>query len=157
MALTVGHSLKGNVTPNLRQCAFYQEAQETAKHALWSCPLAQQVWSLFLTISVGCLFSWGLAMWGVLHYSLMLYDANDVQEARMVHNRLLILVNPFQQPRKQVRLVQMWKTMTTITLWVLCKWHCSWLYDEVDKRLSDVLLEIWENLLAVVCSQYDNM
>ena len=33
---------------------------------------------------------------------LMLYEANDVQEAMMVHNRILILVSPFQQPRKQV-------------------------------------------------------
>ena len=66
----------------------------------------QQVWnkvlSLFLTINVGCLFSWGSAMWGVLHSSLMLYEANDVQEAMMVQNRILILVSPFQQPRKQV-------------------------------------------------------
>ena len=29
-------------------------------------------------------------MWGVLHSSLMLYEANDVQEAMMVHNRRLI-------------------------------------------------------------------
>ena len=59
-ALPVGHSLKGNVIPNLRQCGFCHEAQETTKHVLWSCPFAQQVWdkvvSLFLTINVGCLF-----------------------------------------------------------------------------------------------------
>ena len=43
---------------------------------------------------------WGLATWGVLHSSLMLYEANDVQEAMMVQNRRLILVSPFQQPSK---------------------------------------------------------
>ena len=100
MALPVGHSLKGNVAPNLRQCGFCHEAQETTKHVLWSCPFAQQVWnkvmSLFLTINVDCLFSWGSMMWGVLHSNLMLYEANDVHEATMVHNRILILVSPFQ-------------------------------------------------------------
>ena len=39
--------------------------------------------SLFLTINVGCLFSWGSMMWGVLHSSLMLYEANDVHEANV--------------------------------------------------------------------------
>ena len=37
--LLVGHSLKGNVTPNLRQCGFCHELWEIAKHTLWSCPL----------------------------------------------------------------------------------------------------------------------
>ena len=154
MALPVGHSLKGNVTPNLWQCGFCHAAQETAKHGLWSCPLAQQVWnkvlSLFLTINVGCRFSWGSAMWGVLHSSLMLYEADDIHEAMMVHNRRLILVSPFQQPRKQVRSVQVWKTVTMVTLWALWKCRCNRLYDVANLRLLDVLLEIWENLLAVV-------
>ena len=91
MALPVGHALKGNVAPNLRQCAICHEPQETTKHVLWSCSFAQQVWkkvvSLFLTINVGCLFSWGSAMWGVLHSGLMLYEANDVHEAMTIHNR----------------------------------------------------------------------
>ena len=154
MALPVGHSLKGNVTPNLWQCGFCHAAQETAKHGLWSCPLAQQVWnkvlSLFLTINVGCRFSWGSAMWGVLHSILMLYEENDVHEAMAIHNRILILVSPFQQPRKQVRSVQIWKTVTSVTLWALWKCRCNRLYDVANLRLLDVLLEIWENLLAVV-------
>ena len=52
-----------NVAPTLRQCGFCHEAQETTKHVLWSYPFTQLVWnkvmSLFLTINVGCLFSWG--------------------------------------------------------------------------------------------------
>ena len=90
--------------------------------------------------------------------NLMLYEANDVQEAMMVQNRRLILVNPFQQPRKQVQSAQIWKTMTTIMLWALWKCRCNRLYDATDQRLLAVfLLEIWENLMAIVCDQYDNM
>ena len=105
---------------------------------------------IHLTIDVGCLFSWGLTMWGALHSSLMLYEANDVQEAMMVHNRILILVSPFQQPRKQVWSVQIWKTMTTITLWALWKCRCNRRYDATYQCLLDVLHEIWENLVAIV-------
>ena len=101
VTLLVGQSLKGNVAPNLRQCGFCYATQETTKHALWSCPLAQQVWnkvlSLFLTINVGCLFSWGAAIWGVLHSSLMLYEADNIHEAIAVHNRRLISLSSFQQ------------------------------------------------------------
>mgnify|MGYP006997893081 CR=1 FL=1 len=97
-------------------------------------------------------------MWGVLHSSLMLYEANNVVcVTMMVHNRRLILANPFQQLRKQVWSVQVWKTMTTITLWALWKCRCNRLYDAADQRLSNVLLEIWENLPTIVHDQYDNM
>ena len=81
-------------------------------------------------------------MWGVLHSSLMLYEANDVQEAMTVHNRRLILVSPFQQPRKRVGSVQVWKIVSTIMLWTLWICRCNRLYDATDQRLSNVLLEI---------------
>ena len=74
-----------------------------------------------------------------------------------IHNRRLILVSPFQQPQKQVRSIQIWRTITTITLWALWKCRCTRLYDAAYIHLSDVLLEIWENLLEVVRGQYDNM
>ena len=53
--------------------------------------------------------------------------------------------------------VQILKTVSTIILWVLWKYRCNRLYDGVDIHLSDVLFELWENLLAVVRGQYDNM
>ena len=87
----------------------------------------------------------------------MLYEVDDIQEAMTVYNRRLISVSPFQQPRKQMRSVQIWKTVTRITLWVL--WKCRWnrLYDAATLGLPEVLLEIWETLLTVVHGQYDNM
>ena len=72
-------------------------------------------------------------------------------------NRRLILVNPFQQPQKHVRSAQIWKTMTTIMLWALWKCRCNWRYNAIYQCLSDVLREIWENLVAVVRGQYENM
>ena len=88
---------------------------------------------------------------GVLHSSPMLYEVNDVHEAMSINNRILVLVSPFQQPRKHVWPIQIWKTMNTITLW-----H-NRLCDATNIHLSYVLLEIWENLLVVVRGQYDNM
>ena len=78
-------------------------------------------------------------------------------KAMMVHNRRLILVSPFQQPRKHMRSIHIWKTVTTVTLWVLWKCRCSRLYDATNLGSLDVLLEIWETLLTVVCGHYDNM
>ena len=109
-ALPVGQSLKGNVAPNLRQGGFCYATQETTNHALCTCPLAQQVWnkvlSLFLTTNVGCLFSWG-----VLHSSLMCYEVGDIHEAMTIHNRRLILVRLFQQPREQMQSAHIWKPL----------------------------------------------
>ena len=98
-ALPIGQSLKGNVALNLRKCGFCYATQKNTKHALWCCPLAQQVWknvlSLFPTINVGCLFSWEAAARGVIHSSLMLYEANYIHEAMTIHNRRLISVSLF--------------------------------------------------------------
>ena len=55
-----------------------------------------KVLSLFLTINVSCMFSWGATMWGVLHSRLMLYEADDVHEAIMVHNPFLNISTPWQ-------------------------------------------------------------
>ena len=38
---TLGQSLKGDVATSLRQCCYCGDMQETTKHALWSCSLAQ--------------------------------------------------------------------------------------------------------------------
>ena len=64
---------------------------------------------------------------------------------------------PHQLPRKQVGSVEVWKPVTNVMLWAFWKCQCSRLYDAAYIHLSDVLLEIWENLLVVVRGQYDNM
>ena len=53
--------------------------------------------------------------------------------------------------------VQIWKTVSTVMLRALWKCRCNRLYDAANIHLLDVLLEIWENLLAVVRGQYDDM
>ena len=116
-----------------------------------TCPLVlsigaqvrDKVLSLFLTINVGCLLSWGAEMWGVLHSNLILYEADDVHEAMMIHYRRLISISLSHQPRKQVRFVHVWKTLPTVTLWALWKCRYNRLYDAANLGLSDVLLEIW--------------
>ena len=45
--------------------------------------------------------------------------------------------------------------MITVTLWTFLKCRCNQLYDASNIGLLDVLLKIWEKLLAVVRSQYD--
>ena len=87
----------------------------------------------------------------------MLYEADDFHEARMVQHGRLILVSPFQQPRKHVWYVHVRKIVSTVMLWVLWKCRCSRLYDATNRGPSYVLLEIWETLLTVVRGQDDNM
>ena len=86
-----------------------------------------------------------------------MYEADDAIEAKTIANRHLISVCPFQQPRKQMRAAQVWKTVSTVTLWTLWKYQCKRRYDSITPLLSDILLELWDNLLAIVRGQYDNM
>ena len=101
-----------------------------------------------MTINAGCLFSWGSTIWGVLHSSLLLYEVDDAPEATTVINRHLIIVSPFQQPRKQMRATHVWKIVSTITLWILWMYHCKRRYDSIIPLLSYILLELWKSLLA---------
>ena len=41
--------------------------------------------------------------------------------------------------------------------WALWTYRCNQLYDAANIHLSYVLLEIWENLLAIIRGQYDNI
>ena len=111
----------------------------------------------FMTINAGCLFSQGSTVWGVLHFSHLLYEAYDAPEAMTVINRHLITISPFQQPRKQVRATHVWKIVSTITLWILWKYRCKRRYNSIIPLLSHILSELWGSLLAVVLGQYDNM
>ena len=77
----------------------------------------------------------------------MFYEADNVEEAMMVYNRRFILVSPLQQPRKQVRSVQVQKIVTTVTYGLFG--NVNRLYDAVDQHLLDVLLEISKNLMSV--------
>ena len=95
---------------------------------------------------------------GVLHSSLLLYEADDTPEATTVINKHLSFVSPFQQPRKQMHATHVWKAICTVTLWILWKYRCKRRYNySIIPLLSDILSELWESLLAVVCGQYDNM
>ena len=127
--------MKGNVAIVLRQCYYCSELHETTKHALLSYSLAQHVWniaiSLFLTINAVFLFSWGSTVFGVLHSNLLLYKVDDAPKAMTVINQHLILVPPFQQPRKQLYATHVWKTVSTVTLWILWKYHCKRRYDSI--------------------------
>ena len=70
----------------------------------------------------------------------------------------LISVSPFQQPRKQMHATHVWKAICAVTLWILWKYRCKrWYNYSIIPLLSDILSELWESLLAVVCGQYDNM
>ena len=98
----------------------------------------------------------GICKVGSVTFQLDAVWGKQCSWGKAVHNRRLILVSPFQQPRMQMQPCQIWKTVTTITLWALWKYWCNRLYDAVDIHLSNVLFEIWENLLAIINGQYDN-
>ena len=99
----------------------------------------------------------GSTVWGVLHSSVFLYEADDAPEAMTAIKRHLVSISPFQQPRKKMHATHVWKTISTITLWILWKYCCKRRYDSIIPLPSDILLELWESLLAVVRGQYDNM
>ena len=94
---------------------------------------------------------------GVLHSNILLYRADDAPEAITIIDRHLIYVSLSQQPRKPMRAIHLWKTISMVTLWILWKYHCKRRYDSIIPLLLDILQELWENLLAVVRGQYDNM
>ena len=55
-------------------------------------------------------------MMPLLHSSLLLYEVDDALEAMAVINKHLIIVSPFQQPRKRMCAAHVWKTLPTIYL-----------------------------------------
>ena len=54
----------------------------------------------------------------VFQSTFLLYEPDDALEAMTVINIHLITVSPFQQPHKQMCATHVWKTISTITLWI---------------------------------------
>ena len=98
-----------------------------------------KLFSLFLTINVGCLFSWGSTVRGFIHSSLLFYEADDAPMAMTIINKHLITISPFQQPRNQMRVAHVWKIVSTVTLWILWKYRCKRRYDSIIPLLSNIL------------------
>ena len=99
----------------------------------------------------------GSTVWGVLHSSVFLYEADDAPEAMTAIKRHLVSISPFQQPHKKMHATHVWKTIFKVTLWILWKYRCKRRYDSIIPLLSDILPELWRSLLAVVHGQNENM
>ena len=78
-------------------------------------------------------------MMPLLHSSLLLYEVDDALEAMAVINKHLIIVSPFQQPRKQMHAAHVWKIVSIVTLWILWKYCRKRLYESIIPPLRYIV------------------
>ena len=98
---------------------------ESIKHVLWSCPKIMQVWKrvlrLLILIQANCVITWGAARWGILEGNWLLYEKDDIMETFYIVPPHIQMVQPFLFDRLQFRDDIIWKTISSILMWVIWK------------------------------------
>ena len=106
---------------------------ESIKHVLWSCPKIMQIWQrvlrLLILIHANCVVTWGAVRWGILEGQLLLYEKEDIVEAFYIVPPLIQMVQPFISDNLQFRDDIIWKTITSILMWVIWKAQCTSIFD----------------------------
>ena len=83
-------------------CHFCTYLIEMAKHCLWSCGFAMDIWKqiikLLTLVYPRAVYTWGAVLWAVVHDKPMVYEQEEVVDAIVMRHGLvgkkLISLNP---------------------------------------------------------------
>ena len=128
-------------------CPFCTNLIETAKHCLWSCGFAMDIWKrsikLFTPVYPRAMYTWGAVLWAVVHDKPMVYEQEDVADAIVMRHGLmekkLIPLNPQIQTDKP----QIWQLVSSITIWYIWKARCLKVFQNVIERPTQIISGIW--------------
>ena len=109
---------------NSKSCGFGCGCMmESIKHVLWSCPKIMQVWQrvlrLLILIHANCVITWGAVRWGILEGQLLLYEKEYIMEAFHKVPPHIQMVQPFISVSLESRDDIIWKTNSSILVWVI--------------------------------------
>ena len=64
------------------------------------------------------------------------------------------MVQPFRFDRLQIRDDIIWKTISSILMWVIWKAQCKSVFDNVPHDAFVIIVEFWLLLIHTLCGQY---
>ena len=133
---------------------------ESIKHVLWSCPKSRQIWQrvlkLLILIHANCVVTWGAVRWGILEGQLLLYEKEDIVEAFHIVPHHIQMVQPFISDSLQFRDDIIWKTISSVLMWVIWKARCASIFDNVTQDVAVIIAEFWLLLVHTLRGQYES-
>ena len=133
---------------------------ESIKLVLWSCPKIKQVWQrvlrLLILIHANCVITWSAIRWGILEGQLLLYEKEDIVEAFHIVPPHIQMVQPFTSDSLQFRDDIIWKTISSIVMWVIWKARCTSVFNNATQDVSVIIAEFWLLLIHTLHGQYES-
>ena len=131
-------------------------------HVFWLCHKIKQFWSkLFLLFRQhhSCsIFSWGAILWGVLHGDVMRYESTHASYVfHFSHGHLSLTSFPSSIWRFRIKNLVIWRTITSLALWIIWKARCDSIYNNVCIHLRTMLIEFWMLFVHTLHGQYDDL
>ena len=96
----------------------------------------QRVLRLLILIHANCVVTWGAARWGILEGQLLLYEKEDIVEAFHIVPPHIQMVQPFISDSLQFRDDIIWKTISSILMWVIWKVILNSRYPQLEITLT---------------------
>ena len=160
-AIAVGTWLSyGGRPPDCSGCGHFQETQ---RHCLWDCPLAQQVWRRILRIfSRTCIeqiYTWGAAAWGTLSGPALGYETAADSIALLAQRGHLSPspVPDFSTATWSREGDPRWELISSLALWFIWRARCRRIFEERPVPPAETVRDFWTELIHTLRGQYDRL
>ena len=138
----------GGRPPDCTGCGYFQETQ---RHCLWDCPLAQQIWGRLLRLVRSEWFTWGSVAWSTLSGPALGYEAlEDGVALQYRHQSLERAPAPdfSSSPSTEDRYLR-WELISSLGLWFVWRARCRRIF---EGRTVSPVETLWDFRVQLVHS-----
>ena len=144
----------GGRPPDCTGCGHPQESQ---RHCLWDCPLAQQVWTRLLRLASGEYFTWGAVAWGTLAGCALGYETEADSRALRGQQLEVVPCPDFSSRECSLDRDQRWELISSLGMWFVWRARCRRIFEGRTVPAAETVRDFWVELIHTLCGQYEQL
>ena len=144
----------GGRPPDCTGCGHPQESQ---RHCLWDCPLAQQVWTRLLRLASGEYFTWGAVAWGTLAGCALGYETEADSRALRGQQLEVVPCPDFSSRECSLDRDQRWELISSLGMWFVWRARCRRIFEGRTVPAAETVRDFWVELIHTLRGQYEQL
>ena len=150
----------GGHSPACSRCGYAQESQ---RHCLWDCPLAQQIWRRILRLFAGTTeaqtFTWGAAAWITRSGPALRYETEISSQAIIARGGRTftgpvpdLATHPWTTERDR-----RWELIGSLAVWFIWRSRCRQVFEGIAVPPAETIRDFWLELIHTLRGQYERL